>query len=87
MLAAGGYPGDLRTGGAITGLGEAEALVFHAGTERRGGDVAVSGGRVLNVVAHGADLETARRRAYAACGRIHFEGMQYRRDIGGRGRA
>ena len=87
VLAAGGYPGQLRTGGLIRGIEEAEALVFHAGTERRGGDVVVSGGRVLNVVAHGADLETARRRAYAACGKIHFEGMQYRTDIGGRGRA
>ena len=87
VLAAGGYPGGIRTGGVISGLGEAEVLVFHAGTARRGGDVVVSGGRVLNVVAHGADLETARRRAYAACEKIHFEGMQYRTDIGGRGRS
>ncbi len=88
VLAAGGYPGDLRTGDPISGLAEADALVFHAGTERRNGATVVSGGRVLNVVAHGADLAAARRKAYAACGQIHFRGMQFRADIGaGRGLA
>ncbi|NLG36115.1 MAG: phosphoribosylamine--glycine ligase, partial [Lentisphaerae bacterium] len=70
----------------ITGIENADALVFHAGTEIRDGRLVVSGGRVLNVVAHGADLSEARRKAYAACEQIHFEGMQYRSDIGrGRG--
>ena len=86
VLAAGGYPGEIRKGVPITGIENAEALVFHAGTEIRDGRLVVSGGRVLNVVAHGADLAEARRKAYAACERIHFDGMQYRRDIGrGRG--
>lgn len=84
VLAAGGYPGDLRTGAAISGLEQADALVFHAGTERRHGETVVSGGRVLNVVAHGADLAAARQKAYAACAKIHFDGMQLRSDIGGR---
>ena len=83
VLAAGGYPGDIRKGVPITGIADADALVFHAGTEIRNGQLVVSGGRVLNVVAHGADLAAAQRQAYAACGKIHFEGMQYRRDIGG----
>ncbi len=88
VLAAGGYPGDIQKGVPITGIENADALVFHAGTEIRDGRLVVSGGRVLNVVAHGADLAEARRKAYATCEQIHFDGMQYRRDIGrGRGPA
>ncbi|MGD9782280.1 MAG: phosphoribosylamine--glycine ligase [Kiritimatiellia bacterium] len=87
VLAAGGYPGDLRPGDPISGLEEADALVFHAGTERRNGATVVSGGRVLNVVAYGPDLAAARQKAYAACENIHFDGMQYRTDIGGRASA
>ena len=88
VLAAGGYPGAIQSGVPITGIENADALVFHAGTEIRDGRLVVSGGRVLNVVAHGADLAEARRKAYAACEHIHFNGMQYRRDIGrGRGPA
>ena len=88
VLAAGGYPGAIQSGVPITGIENADALVFHAGTEIRDGRLVVSGGRVLNVVAHGADLAEARRKAYAACEQIHFDGMQYRRDIGqGRGPA
>jgi phosphoribosylamine-glycine ligase len=88
VLAAGGYPGEIHKGVSITGIEDADALVFHAGTEIRDGRLVVSGGRVLNVVAHGADLAEARRKAYAACEKIHFDGMHYRRDIGaGRGPA
>jgi phosphoribosylamine---glycine ligase len=88
VLAAGGYPGAIQSDVPIVGLDNADALVFHAGTELRDGRLVVSGGRVLNVVAHGADLADARRKAYAACEAIHFDGMQYRRDIGaGRGPA
>ena len=84
MLAAGGYPGDVRAGVPISGLDQVDALVFHAGTELRTGALTVAGGRVLNVVAHGADLAAARKKAYAACEKIHFDGMQFRTDIGGR---
>ena len=84
VLAAGGYPGDVRAGVPITGADVTDALTFHAGTEIRSGALTVAGGRVLNVVAHGADLADARQKAYAACGQIHFDGMQYRTDIGGR---
>lgn len=83
VLAAGGYPGDIQKGVPITGIENADAWLFHAGTEIRDGRLVVSGGRVLNVVAHGAELAEARRKAYAACEQIHFDGMQYRRDIGG----
>lgn len=84
VLAAGGYPGDVRPGVPIAGADATDALVFHAGTEIRNGALTVAGGRVLNVVAHGADLAAARKKAYAACAKIRFDGMQYRTDIGGR---
>ena len=84
VLAAGGYPGDVRAGVPIAGADATDALVFHAGTEIRNGALTVAGGRVLNVVAHGADLDAARQKAYAACAKIRFDGMQFRTDIGGR---
>ncbi|HEV8551360.1 MAG TPA: phosphoribosylglycinamide synthetase C domain-containing protein, partial [Polyangiaceae bacterium] len=88
VLAAPGYPEAPRAGAAITGLGAAAGLegvrVLHAGTALRGDSVVTSGGRVLGVTAHGTSLEAAHACAYAAIERIHFEGMQYRRDIGGR---
>jgi phosphoribosylamine-glycine ligase len=54
---------------------------FHAGTALRDGRVLTAGGRVLAVSALGASLEDARGLAYEACGRIAFDGMQFRRDI------
>jgi phosphoribosylamine---glycine ligase len=86
VLAAHGYPDAPRKGDVITGLPEPgpDYRVFHAGTEQRDGEVAVSGGRVLCVTALGHNVRTAQRRAYEIAGRIRFEGMQYRRDIGHR---
>lgn len=85
VLASGGYPGAVRTGFPIDGLGDAARVdgvtLFHAATEMRQGRVITSGGRVLTVSAVGPNFEEARSRAYEACGRIHFEGMAYRRDI------
>ena len=85
VLASGGYPGPYETGFEIHGLdaaGELEGVtVFHAGTAERDGRVVTAGGRVLAVSALGPTLRDARARAYQACGRITFEGMQYRRDI------
>jgi phosphoribosylamine---glycine ligase len=84
VLAGAGYPEDSDAGTPIDGIEDAEAmggLVFHAGTALRGGRVVTNGGRVLGVTGTGATVAEARERAYAACERIHFEGMQYRRDI------
>ena len=87
-LASGGYPGKYATGAPITGIEEAEAItgveVFHAGTARRDGRLVTAGGRVLGVTAVGADLPRAIEAAYEAVGRIRFEGMHFRRDIGRR---
>lgn len=86
VLASGGYPSsNLRKGFPISGIKEAEkdgAIVFHAGTAERDGVVVNSGGRVLVVSASGADIPQAIRNAYAAAGRISWEGMQFRKDIG-----
>ncbi len=88
VLASGGYPGAYETGKRIDGLEEAAAMenvvVFHAGTTRRDGAFYTAGGRVLGVTARGADLQTAIERAYAACAKIHFDGIHYRKDIGAR---
>ncbi len=85
VLASGGYPGPCETGFDINGLEAAAQVdgvtVFHAGTAERDGRVVTAGGRVLAVSALGSTLRDARARAYDACGRIAFEGMQYRRDI------
>jgi len=86
VLAAAGYPGTPETGKVITGIDRALARsgvrVFHAGTREDAGRLVSAGGRVLTVVASGADYESAMQRAYAAAADIHFDGMQYRRDIG-----
>jgi phosphoribosylamine--glycine ligase len=88
VLASGGYPGTYETGKKIFGLEEADLVegvkVFHAGTTKRDGGYYTAGGRVLGVTARGPELETALRRAYEAVGKIGFDGMQYRTDIGAR---
>ncbi len=85
VLAAAGYPDKPVKGDVITGLpaNEAEdAHVFHAGTAERDGLVVTAGGRVLCVTALGDNVKTAQKRAYELADAIHFEGRQYRRDIG-----
>lgn len=85
VLAAAGYPGQVRTGDAITGIENTGATVFQAGTKKTPNGLETSGGRVLSVAAAGSDLQQAITNAYAAVGKIHFEGMHYRRDIAQKG--
>ncbi len=86
VAAAPGYPEKPEAGEAIEGLeslqGRSDALLFHAGTARRGDRVVTSGGRVLAVTGLGHDLAAAREAAYGALEGIRFPGMQFRRDIG-----
>lgn len=89
VLAAQGYPDAPRKGDVISGLDSAAALpgvdVIHAGTALDStGAVVSAGGRVLGVTASGATLSEAHQAAYRAAQKIHFSGMQYRRDIAGR---
>lgn len=88
VLADGDYPAGSTKGLEITGVEDAEALegvhVYHAGTRRVDGQLLTNGGRVLCVTALGDDLAAAQALAYQAAGRIHFQGMRYRKDIGWR---
>ncbi|RCS29453.1 phosphoribosylamine--glycine ligase [Rhodanobacter denitrificans] len=85
VMAAGGYPGRVRLGDVIDGLDapmEADVKVFHAGTRfDEQGRTVTAGGRVLTVCALGGDLAAARENAYAAIGRIPYDGAFCRRDI------
>jgi phosphoribosylamine--glycine ligase len=87
VLAAPGYPGEVKKGGVIEGIEFASSLknvlIFHAGTKRNEqGQIVVNGGRVLNVTGFGETLEAARQNAYRAVDMIQFAGRQVRRDIG-----
>jgi len=90
VLASGGYPGKFASGKEIHGLKEAGRMagvkVLHAGTRREGEKIVTNGGRVLGVTATGNSLDAALQKAYEAVGKIRFEGMHYRRDIGQHGR-
>ena len=85
VLAAGGYPGKVNSGDVIDGLDAdfgADTKVFHAGTRLDGqGRAVTAGGRLLTVCALGRDVAAAREHAYAAVGKIRFDGMFCRRDI------
>jgi phosphoribosylamine--glycine ligase len=86
VMAAGGYPQRPRAGDAIVGLEQAvadDAMVFHAGTkEDAQGRTVTAGGRVLGVTALGDSVKQAQQRAYELLAPIHYDGAQYRGDIG-----
>jgi phosphoribosylamine--glycine ligase len=86
VLAARGYPGKPATGAVIAGLDRGQSdqvAIFHAATSRGpSGEWLTAGGRVLGVTATGETLDAALSRCYAAVADIHWDGMQYRRDIG-----
>lgn len=87
VMASGGYPDTYLKGQVISGLdaanGHQDVQVFHAGTALKDGQIVNSGGRVLNVVATGTDLNDARGKVYGAISEISFEGGFYRTDIAG----
>ena len=86
VMAASGYPLEPRHGDPVTHLPDdcADAMVFHAGTVATDAGVVTSGGRVLCVTALGDSTRLAQQRAYELLRGIHFDGAQYRRDIGHR---
>lgn len=85
VMASAGYPGPYEKGKEIFGLEEAAKLpdvkVFHAGTKLVDGKVLTNGGRVLDVVALGDTVADAKRKAYEAVAKIHWEGSWSRTDI------
>ncbi len=88
VMASQGYPGAYEKGHPISGLDAAATVpgvqIFHAGTERREGQIVAVGGRVLNVTALGSTVSEAQARAYQAVDLIHWGGAFSRRDIGWR---
>ncbi len=84
VLAAAGYPLNPRKGDAITGLpaDSLDAMVFHAGTTEKDGQILTSGGRVLCVTVLADSVKQAQQKAYEVTQGVQFDGMQYRRDIG-----
>ncbi|MHB1298598.1 MAG: phosphoribosylamine--glycine ligase [Gemmatimonadaceae bacterium] len=86
VVAAGGYPGTVRTGDPITLPGDAsDVTLFHAGTRRDGeGTLVTAGGRVVAVTAVGDTIEAARERSASVAAEVRFTGSQYRSDIGWR---
>lgn len=88
VMASGGYPEHYEKGKEIFGLEQAakekNAVVFHAGTKLENGKVLTNGGRVLGVTALGKNIKESIANAYNAVGKISFEKMHYRKDIGHR---
>lgn len=88
VMASRGYPGHYEKGIPIKGIDEAGeisgAVVFHAGTTLKNGKILTDGGRVLGVTALGKNYNEAIDRAYQAVGKISWDGVHYRKDIGWR---
>ena len=84
VMASANYPDTPKLGDEITGLPKQveDGFVFHAGTTLKDGKVTTSGGRVLCVTALGETVKYAQQRAYQIAESIHFDGAQYRKDIG-----
>ena len=87
VMAAGGYPDDPKKGDVIEGIPAEtpECVTFHAGTKLVDGQLLTNGGRVLCVVGLGDSVRMAQKQAYETVDKIHFNGAQFRRDIGWRG--
>lgn len=83
MTVSGGYPQAYEKGKEISGLEDiSDALVFHAGTQRKEGKIVTNGGRVMAVTAYGNTIKEALEKSYQNAGKLDFEGIYYRKDIG-----
>ena len=83
MVVSGGYPEDYEKGKEISGLDTVEdSLVFHAGTKLENGKVLSNGGRVLAITSYGNSFEEAIKKSYQNINKLHFDKMNYRKDIG-----
>ena len=86
VMAAAGYPDAPRKGDVISGIPaeNTDSVTFHAGTALNNDQLTTTGGRVLCVVGLGDSVKVAQKQAYQVLDQIHFDGMQFRRDIGWR---
>ena len=86
VMAAANYPESPRKGDVITGIPAEtdDSVTFHAGSVLENDQLKTAGGRVLCVVGLGGTVRVAHKAAYEALDKIHFDGMQFRRDIGWR---
>jgi phosphoribosylamine--glycine ligase len=83
MVVSGGYPEEYEKGKEITGLDTIEdSLVFHAGTKLEDGKVVSNGGRVLAITSYGNSFDEAIKKSYQNINKLHFDKMNYRKDIG-----
>lgn len=83
MAVAGGYPEAYKKGDVITGIDTVtDSIVFHAGTTLKNGEIVTNGGRVLTVTSFGEDFKKALEISYKNVEKIHYEGMNYRTDLG-----
>ena len=84
MLVSGGYPEDFEKGKLISGLENVEdSIVFHAGTKLDdAGNAITNGGRVMAITSYGDTFPEALSKSYANIQKIHFENMNFRKDIG-----
>ena len=83
MLVSGGYPEAYEKGKIITGFENVEdTIVFHAGTDKKEDHVVTNGGRVMAITSYGTDFRHALQKSYQNIAKIHFDKMNYRKDIG-----
>ena len=83
MVVSGGYPEDFEKGKKITGIENVlDSIVFHAGTKLDNVNIVSNGGRVLAVTSYGNDFQEAIKKSYQNIGKLHFDKMYYRKDIG-----
>jgi phosphoribosylamine---glycine ligase len=83
MVVSGGYPEAYEKNKPISGLDQVEeSLVFHAGTQLKDNEVVTQGGRVLAITSFGDSIEEATKKSYQNIGKLHFDKMYFRKDIG-----
>jgi phosphoribosylamine--glycine ligase len=83
MLVSGGYPEGYEKGKVMTGFEDvSESIVYHAGTTIKNNQVVTSGGRVMAITSFGETIQDALNTSYNSIDKIHFEKMNYRKDIG-----
>jgi phosphoribosylamine--glycine ligase len=83
MIVSGGYPEDFEKGKVITGLEKVtDSIVFHAGTKFENGNVVSNGGRVMAITSYGDNFQEALDKSYKNVNQLHFDKMNYRKDIG-----